>query len=389
VSPLIGVVGVEGGRVRLGRGIAGRWTALDTPCEVKEVDPTWEDLGVHPVPPIDAPGARLHLYLHRGDPGASEPIDAVLEAWAAGGRLLLPPLPRLLEALREGRDLGAPVRDATQLWEVSPHLYRQSFETPTLPPATHTNSYLVGSGQALLVEPAPSSAAEQARMVAWVEESGLDVVALFPTHHHVDHVGAIEALRASLEVPLWGHRATAGRLSHLSFDRYFEDGEVIALDGSTPIELEVLHTPGHAPGHLCLRETRSNAVIAGDMVASVGTILVEPQDGDMTLYLRSLERLRALSPSMLLPAHGLPRLDADAVLERYVTHRLAREAKVLAALEAHEGPAEPRELVPVAYADAPRAVWPLAAMSTEAHLLKLVKDGAVTVQGRRFAVVGH
>jgi hypothetical protein len=79
---------------------------------------------------------------------------------------------------------------------------------------------------------------------------------------------------------------------------------------------------------------------------------------------------------VLLPAHGDP-LEPGPTLRRYVAHRLERERKVLAALARHGGPASAAELVPVAYDDAPRAVWPLGALSTEAHLIKLERDGRV------------
>ena len=273
-------------------------------------------------------------------------------------------------------------------WEVVPWVQMIPLRTPTLPPATHTNSYLVGSGQALIVEPATPYADELERAVLWVEESrraGIEPIALFATHHHPDHVGGAKALSERLGLPLWGHALTAERLAgELVFERLIEDGERIRLEGPVPVELEAIHTPGHAPGHLCLRELASGAIIAGDMVASDGTILIEPVDGDMGLYLESLERLRALSPSVLLPAHGRAIRDPEALLTRYITHRLGREAKVLEALRAHEGPAAAVDLLPLAYAGTPAALWPLAALATEAHLLKLEKDGMAQREGDRW-----
>jgi endoribonuclease LACTB2 len=253
-----------------------------------------------------------------------------------------------------------------------------SVRTPTLPPATHTESYLIGTGEAILVEPASPYEDEIDRTLRFLDaarEGGIELVALFVTHHHVDHIGALRALGQRLALPLWAHEATAARLPDgIAVDRAIAAGESIELDGDPPIRLEAIHTPGHAPGHLCLFEPESRAMIAGDMVASVGTILVEPRDGDMSLYLESLERMRALEPSVLLPAHGAPIEAADAKLRDYRTHRLWREERVHAALVAH-GPGSAAALVPFAYADSPSAVWPLAALSAEAHLLKLEKDG--------------
>jgi glyoxylase-like metal-dependent hydrolase (beta-lactamase superfamily II) len=262
---------------------------------------------------------------------------------------------------------------------VAPWIEALALRTPTLPPATHTNAYVVGAGELLLVEPASPYADEIERAIRAVERRlarGERLVAIVATHHHADHVGGAAALRDALGAPLWAHAETAGRLGGaVTFDRLLAHGERIGLDGDPPMRLEVVHTPGHAPGHVCLRDERSRTLVAGDMVASVGTILVEPQDGDMALYIDSLERMRALDPSVLLPAHGAPIEDADACLARYVAHRLAREARVLDALRAHGGPARAADLVPAAYADAPRAAWPLAALSTEAHLRKLGAEG--------------
>lgn len=260
--------------------------------------------------------------------------------------------------------------------EVAPHVWVLACRTPTLPPATHTNSYLIGSGQCVLIEPAPNDPAEQERLVAWVEdarEHGKEPVAIIATHHHDDHVGGASALRRRLALPLWAHRETADRMK-APVDRYLEEGCAVELDGPEPMVLQAVFTPGHAPGHLCFFETRSGAMVVGDMVASVGTIIVEPGDGDMTAYLASLERMRSFDATQLLPAHGEPIADAESHLVSYIKHRMMREAKVEAAL-ASKSEATSRELVPLAYDDAPPTVWPLATLSTEAHLIKLEREG--------------
>lgn len=265
------------------------------------------------------------------------------------------------------------------LEQVAPGLARLALRTPTLPPATHTNSYVVGTGELAFVEPASPYDEEVARALDAVERlgaEGLKPKVLLLTHHHADHVGGAMRMREALGVPLLAHRATADRLEgQITLDGTLDEGDRVELQGPTPMTLEALHTPGHAPGHLCFREPSSGAMIVGDMVASVGTILIEPTDGDMAVYLDSLARLREIAPSMLLPAHGDPIHDPEAVLSHYIDHRLARERKVRAALDAHGGPAEPEDLVPAAYADTPEAAWPLAAMSLHAHLIKLERDG--------------
>jgi glyoxylase-like metal-dependent hydrolase (beta-lactamase superfamily II) len=124
-------------------------------------------------------------------------------------------------------------------------------------------------------------------------------------------------------------------------------------------------------------------MIVGDMVAGIGTILIDPSDGDMTAYLASLARMRALGPTALYPAHGPTIVDAIAKLDEYVAHRQMREARIAAALPAE--PASARALVAIAYADTPAMMWPLAERSLLAHLVKLERDQRARRVGEAWA----
>ncbi|HJL01931.1 MAG TPA: MBL fold metallo-hydrolase [Polyangiaceae bacterium LLY-WYZ-15_(1-7)] len=297
--------------------------------------------------------------------------DALRRAWAAGEVVLAPTVPPL--AFDDVQDLGARV----QAWEVGPGVRMLPVRTATLPPATHTNTFLVGDDVVALVEPAPRDEGERALLARWLEEARRDgrrPRAVLATHHHPDHVAP--GLAEALGLPLWAHAETAARVDG-AVARTLRDGERVGLGERV---LEALHTPGHAPGHLCFLEPETRLMIVGDMLAGVGTILVEPRDGDMGRYLRSLQAMKAREPRGLLPAHGGLLADPAARIDHYVAHRLMREEKVAAALRAH-GPASVRELVPHAYDDAPKAVWGLAAMSLEAHLLKLEADDRAARDG--------
>jgi glyoxylase-like metal-dependent hydrolase (beta-lactamase superfamily II) len=263
--------------------------------------------------------------------------------------------------------------------ELSASVEAFAARTPTLPPAAHTNSYAIGSREVVLVEPATPYEDEQRAWLAWARglaSKGRTLRAIFLTHHHVDHVGGAALLARELALPLWAHEVTAQRLPALKIDKLLDDAELLELEGPVPTRWLVLHTPGHAPGHLCLFEERTGALVLGDMVATEGTILIETTDGDMQAYLAQLERLAGLGARLGLPAHGAPIDDPAALLGKYVAHRRMREAKVLDAVRAL-GPAQAADLVPRAYDDTPASVWPLAKLATEAHLVKLVREGRV------------
>jgi ribonuclease/clavin/mitogillin len=266
--------------------------------------------------------------------------------------------------------------------ELASSLQLFAARTPTLPPATHTNSYALGGRDVLLVEPATPYEDEQREWVAWAREiasSGRNIVAIALTHHHPDHVGGAAVLSKELGLPIWAHALTAARVD-VPIARQLHDGDEIVLAGVRDESWRVLHTPGHAPGHVCFFEPRSRTVVVGDMVASVGTILIAPGEGDMAVYLEQLERLAALDASLALPAHGEPIDAPTALFTHYVAHRKKREEKIFDALVGLASKSQRvtvTDLVPVTYDDVPPALWPIAKLSIEAHLEKLEREGQI------------
>jgi ribonuclease/clavin/mitogillin len=247
--------------------------------------------------------------------------------------------------------------------------------TPTLPPATHTNAWVYGADALTVIDPASPYEDERSRLFAALLEEiarGRTIRRLFLTHHHADHVsGAADLQRRLLEaghpVPIAAHPATAA----LVRDR-MEVSELVT-DGQDVDGLIALHTPGHAPGHLVLHHP-DGWVIAGDLVAGVGTIVIDPEEGDLQQYLDSLERVRKLGVERLMPAHGPVLPHADAVLSFYVAHRHQRTQQIREALD-RAGQATPAQLVPAVYPELSPLMHPVAAAQIRTHLMWLARHG--------------
>ncbi len=344
---------------------------------------------------VEAPDDQ-HAVVWPGELASGEwirPADA-LARWEAGSALLHPPNLYAMQVMaRFSTAETARVELERPPWcedfiarhvEFQRGVHLVPLLTPTLPPATHTNAYLLGTRELLIVDPGTPDEEEAEKLLQIVGELvtiGYTPKAVVLTHHHGDHTGAARLVSERLNLPVWAHAATASR-SPVPIARLLDDGDVLELAGPAPMSWRVLHTPGHAAGHLCLIDERSRAGIVGDMVSTVSTIIIDPPEGDMAVYLSQLERLRALPLGALYPAHGPAVAHGVAKLEEYLAHRAWRESKVLEALRSFSGPASVGEIVKRAYDDVQAFVWPIAERNTVAILAKLVAEGrAVTSNG--------
>jgi glyoxylase-like metal-dependent hydrolase (beta-lactamase superfamily II) len=219
-----------------------------------------------------------------------------------------------------------------------------------------TNSWIVGRDPAWLIDPGPALAEHTEALAAEIRSrGGLGGTAL--THGHSDHSESIPAIR---------DRFPDARIAAAT-----EGFDLLLEDGSSFGPLEVIATPGHAADHLTFAVDR--VAFTGDLVLGEGSSLIVPYPGALADYLESLDRLRRRGFEVLAPGHGPPVFDAQAKLDEYISHRLDREQRLLAALDRGRRTAD--ELLDDAWSDAPPALRAAAAATLAAHLDKLDDEG--------------
>jgi len=272
--------------------------------------------------------------------------------------------------------------DMPILTELVPGVRRLLAPNPSMMTGPGTNTYLIGNKEVAVLDPGPAieSHIEEIRQVA-----NAPIRWVMVTHTHPDHSPAACELARATGAELIGRPPPQGQHQDMTFapDRVLEDGNRISIDG---VEVEAIHTPGHASNHVCYLHTHLNWVFTGDHVIDGSTVVIDPPDGNMTHYLRSLSKVRGRRPAVLAPGHGELIHDPDRAIDWLVDHRLERETKVAAALRDFPGLTS-MELVPHVYQDVDEKLYGLAERSLLAHLLKLEDDGAALMTDERWVDV--
>jgi glyoxylase-like metal-dependent hydrolase (beta-lactamase superfamily II) len=229
-----------------------------------------------------------------------------------------------------------------------------------------TNTYVVGEAPAVVIDPGPDDEGH----LREVERTAGRVGAIALTHDHPDHAPGAVPLAASTGAPILAVRPSGG-------GRRLRDGERVESGGAL---LQAIGTPGHSPDSVSFWSAEAGALFTGDTVLGRGTSVIDPPEGELVAYLRSLRRMRELGPVTIYPGHGPVVVRAIAKLDEYLEHRAMRERQVLDSLA--EGSRSIEELVAAIYADYPVEVHALAARSVLAHLNKLDAEGRVARTGR-------
>jgi len=312
------------------------------------------------------------------------PAD-LMARYRAGAMLMAPPTRITLQVLAADPDaLHIPNLDAASRGHGIPILepmvgVRQlPVRSHTLPPAQHTNCFLLGdmASHRILVDPSPASDEEMERLIEAISPIGVHEV--FITHHHPDHSERAERIADRLNLTIGMSADTRHRLMR-SKPQFFNDteihlyqeGDVVCRWLGQPVH--VLEVPGHDAGQLALMPESRAWCLVGDLIQGIGTVVIPEEEGDMRAYFNSLQRVIDLNPGVLLPSHGNALGETYRLVET-LKHRRMREAQILTL---HQQGLDVDGMLPTVYAGVDQKLWPLARQNIRMHLRKLVDEGQI------------
>jgi glyoxylase-like metal-dependent hydrolase (beta-lactamase superfamily II) len=275
--------------------------------------------------------------------------------------------------------------------QVSPLVRRVVAENPSKYTYVGTGTYVIGHGDVAVIDPGPIDDGHRDALAAALD--GERVRSILVTHCHADHSPLAAWLRAETGAPtiafgphgsvetdeLTADDVKLEETTDTDFDPdvRVDDGEVAAMGPGWT--MRAVHTPGHTSNHMCYALEEESALFTGDHVMGWSTTVVSPPDGDMRAYIESLRKVIARDDASLWPTHGAPVTSPRPFLQAFLDHRLEREAQVLAAVRS--GLSDIEAMVKQMYADVREELHKPAARSVLSHLIKLVDDGLVIVDG--------
>jgi glyoxylase-like metal-dependent hydrolase (beta-lactamase superfamily II)/8-oxo-dGTP pyrophosphatase MutT (NUDIX family) len=323
---------------------------------------------------------------------------AALSLWSDSSVLIAPPVHKALLAVEEAEhhtEIGNRFSAYAEAQRHGPHYFELNsrlkcipLRTKTLPPATHTNCFIVGGKSFVVIDAATPFEEEQEKLLKLIDQllaSGNRCEAIIVSHLHPDHFGGESVLKSQfagkhgMDIPIVGHINTIESLKNqVEFDKEAPEYYTLQDSSGAEFQLDLLHTPGHARGHLCFYDSEFGFLLSSDNVVGAGSVVIAPPEGNMSDYLASLDSMKAL-PGLrsMCGSHGPAISDAKAKIASYIEHRKTREQQILKAISA--GADDLDKVVAIVYAELDKKLVPLAKKSVEAHTERLESLGLLDI----------
>lgn len=266
--------------------------------------------------------------------------------------------------------------------QVSPHIYRYAPEDRSLLSTHGVHAYfIVSQGEAIMVDPFDGREEVVAAQLGQLRGLGNPrLLRQVVTHRHFDHYEGALKIKAATGARLGVHPGDAPAVADFLKtppDDLLNDGDILPVGG---LHLEVIHTPGHTPGHCCFYLQEARALFTGDHIMGLGTVVVGPPEGDMVDYLASLRRLLEYDLDLIVSGHGPLVTEPKKKIQELIQHRLEREEQVLGLVR--QGKGTVAQLLAEVYPEITDRLQTLARRTLLGHLAKLEKEGKVASRGQ-------
>lgn len=311
----------------------------------------------------------------------------LLESFNAGDSLMVPPLRWVLERLHKNPqgcnfgDLSPQIDEDHYVPNIELLSGLRMLPTPsnTFPPEKRTNAFLLGDegSPQILVDPSPESPQVLDKLLRTLKND--DVHAVFLTHHHPDHHEYAPELARQLQVPIWLSEDTLGRIQQKHGEDYFSAVPVETKKAGDRVslwkgeEIQLYSVPGHDAGQLALAPASLRWFIVGDLIQSVGTVVILAPEGDMATYFHTLQKVITLDPAVIVPSHGMP-MRSTFRLQSTLQHRRERE-KMIQTL--HKSGKTETEMLNIIYPGMGERLSFFALENIKSHLAKLRQEGQI------------
>ncbi len=303
--------------------------------------------------------------------------QSFIEKYQSGQMLVVPPVLKVVKLLKnnifcseESLDLDYDANSVVPMIETVCGVKQYMPLSNTLPPANRTNAFVIGD---ILVDPSPRDELEMIKLLNSIKDERLKAILL--THHHSDHHQFAPDIARQLNLEIYISLDSHQRIESYRSDyfsgislRHLAEGQVVTQWLGQNVR--VVEVPGHDRGQVALMPESRSWFIAGDLFQGVGTVVIGGAEGDMQEYMRTLEKVIALSPRAVFPSHGIA-LGGVNILERTLTHRKMREMQIVDLLK--ENKLED-EILKILYSDIDQRLLKYARENIRSHISKIIKE---------------
>ena len=304
--------------------------------------------------------------------------DEIIKDFDLGNHLMVYPVRRVLESLGEKVSVDNDELlkfddrvEAIPCIEPLKHFFQLMPLSNTVPPAERTNSFIIGDDEKILIDPSPKNQSEYTTFLNAIKNYNISKIVI--SHHHKDHHQYSTNLAKDLDLPIYISSDSENRIRRIYGTHYFKNIVVYNLAEGDILgtwlgqAIKAYEIPGHDEGHIGFAPENLNWFIVGDLFQGIGTVVVGGEEGDMSKYMASLQKVIALSPRCVIPSHGIA-LGGTNILQKTFDHRLIREKQIL---DLYNSGQSVDEILSNIYFDLPLKIVPYAKANIVSHLSKL------------------